>query len=151
MKKKILRLFLIILLFILILSYFWIIRTPLRPGQLTLDLNNATFSTISGATLEYVNADVVLQLPDIKPFERVIIIPPDDICGKAMKTPVIIKYNENCAMILGEFHSLYGDKYNTDVVQVADAKFYCDKIKVPFIGLFHIKPYFRIIDMNKEK
>ena len=120
----------------------------MNPGQLTLDLNNATFSTISGATLEYVNAEAILELPDIKPFERVIIIPPDDICGKPMETPVIIKHNGNSEVILGEFHSLYGDKYHKDLCQMGKATFFYKKIKT---SAFHIKPYFRIIDMNKRR
>lgn len=132
--------------FVFIIVYLMLTGTPRYDGQLTLDINNTTFSVISGASLEYEETGTILPLPDIKPFERVIIIPPYDICGKPMQTRLFINYQGSRFTILSEYHSLYGAKYDTNLAQSGYATFYRDKIKE---GMFSFKPYFRIIDMNK--
>lgn len=151
MKKKIITLLGIALIFF----YSWSIRTPQYKGQLTLDLNNTTFTTIHGAMIEYEAINKVIKLPDIKPLERLIVIPPYDICGKPLKTRLFISYNGDTEQIVGEYYSSYGAKYNTDISQIGRAKFYNSKIIIPtfksWVDLrrcFNFKPYFRIINMN---
>ena len=123
-------------------------------GRLTIDINNTTFTTISGATLEYELIDKVVKLPQIKPLERLIVIAPTGVSDKPLKTRVFINYNGESKEILGEYYTLSGNKYNTDIMQ-------CTKIKIKHKGIvvqrnnmfnvksyINLKPYLRIIDMD---
>ena len=135
--------------------YLAVISTPLYPGRLTIDINNTTLKTIRGAVLEFEAANSTVILPDIKPFERIIVKAPSKIAEKPLKTRVFLNYNNQRTEILGEYHALNGDKYNKDVSQFAKAKIHADYIIastsssffsiIPYINL---KPYIRTIDMD---
>ncbi len=148
MKKRLKLVLFIVIGVTLLLGYLALIDGPTYPGHLTLDINNTTHSTISGATLLYEVPNISLELPDIKPFERVIIIPPYDICGKPLKTRIFLNYDGKSAEIVGEFYSIYGDRFNADVRQTGWATIHKDKIDNCSTDY---KPYFRIIDMNTIK
>ena len=148
MKKRLKIILFIVLGIVLLFNYFALIDTPLYPGHLTLSINNNTFSAISGATLLYEVPNITLELPDIKPFERVIIIPPYDICGKPLKTRIFLNHDGKSGQIVGEFYSIYGDRSNSDVRQTGWATIHKNKIDDCSTDY---KPYFRIIDMNTIK
>ncbi len=137
--------------------YLAVISTPLYPGRLTVDINNTTLKTISGAVLEFEAADNTVVLPDIKPFERIILKAPSRIAEKPLKTRVFLNYNNQKAEILGEYHALNGDKYNGDVSQFAKAKIHANSITASttssvfsIIPYLNLKPYIRTIDMDTQ-
>ena len=145
MKKLIKRMLVFVL---LCFVYCWIITPPTYEGKLTIDLNNTTLETLHGITLEYESANKEVEIVDIRPLERVIVIPPNDVCEKPMKTRIFIKYNDMRKEIIGEYYSIFDDLHNQDVKQYAKAKIYENRIAVPLYGSIFLKPYIRIIDMN---
>lgn len=134
--------------------YFSFTSMPTYEGQLSIDISNTTFKTVKDVTIEYEESNKIVQLPDIKPLERVIIILPDDIYDNPLKTRVFINYNGEKEELLGEYHSLSGAKYNTDVIQYARVSLKNKGVKILDNGLidikryFNFKPYFRVIDLN---
>lgn len=149
----------VLLLIVIVLGFMYFRHTdmPTYSGRLSFDLNNCTGQNIRDAFIEYEGAGTKVYLPEIKPFERVIVIAPKDIFDKPTRSIVYINYNGKKEVALGEYHSLTNDKYNADVAQYARIRFYKNRAKVLNKGLLDIrsyinfKPYFRVIDMNVEK
>lgn len=146
--------FLIIILIILCV-YFKCTAMPIYNGRLSIDINNTTFSEISNAMLYYETANVMVSLPDIRPLERVIVLAPVNISNKHMNTRVFVDYNGEKKEILGEYHTMTESEYNADYAQYARMKIKKKRFIVAEKGLFdfgsyfNIKPYFRVIDMDK--
>ena len=146
--------FLIIILIILCI-YFKCTAMPIYNGRLTIDINNTTFSQISNAMLYYETANVMVMLPDIRPLERVVVLAPVNISNKHMNTRVFVDYNGDKKEILGEYHTMTESEYNGDYAQYARMKIKKKQFIVAEKGLldlgsyFNIKPYFRVIDMDK--
>ena len=77
--KKTKKVFTVLISLIIFCIYFKHTSMPMYAGRFTIDINNTTFKTIDGATLEYESANKVITLPKIKPMERLIIIAPTEI------------------------------------------------------------------------
>ena len=154
--KFIKKLLIIILLLLIAVVYFNYTEMPTYKGQLSLDLNNCTNKTLTDVFIEFEGSEKKLVLPEIKPHERIIAIAPSDIFDTPRKTRVFIYYNNKRSELLGEYHARNNAKYDTDIAQYARVKFYNNSVKILFKGLFdirskiNIKPYFRVIDMNKR-
>lgn len=152
--KKILIIFLLIIVVIVSVSYLIIIQTPSFPGRLVLDLNNNTWEKISGVTLTYEGSPSVIQLPDLKSQERLVILAPSSVFEKPIKTQVYLNYNGQRYTVLDEYYTLTGAKFNTDIIQVAKIRFKANDIHVlgnrrlGRISYLNLKPYFRVIDMD---
>lgn len=136
--------------------YFSWTSTPLYNGRLVLDLYNNTWEPISDATITYEKSDVVVTIPKIQPRERIIVITPSTIFDKSLKTQVFINHNGEQYTLLGEYHTLAGDRHNADVQQSARASFFKNGVKVTkidgflnFKGRLNIKPYFKVIDLDE--
>ena len=149
--KRVIKYALLIL--IVVMAYFRMADTPVYEGRFTVDINNTTSQYIEGAVIEYVTVGESVTLPTVKPYERLIVVMPKGIGKKPMITPILLNYKGRSREILDEFYVLNGDKYNADVGQLAKAKIVNGDIEYLYpYDLFdmHIKPYFRIIDMDKE-
>lgn len=148
------KIFIIILVILVAAVYFNYTKMPTFKGELSLDLNNCTHNTLTGVFIEYEGSDKKVILPEIKPFERIIVIPPNDIFDTPRKTRIFINYNNKKSELLGEYYSRNNAKYDTDISQYARVKFYNSSAKVLFKGIFdigiriNIKPYFRVIKMQ---
>ena len=136
--------------------YFSWTRTPLYSGRLVVDLYNNTWESISDATITYEKSDVVITIPKIQPQERIVVIAPSNIFDKSLKTQVFINHNGERYTLLGEYHTLSGDKYNADVQQSVRASFWEKTVKVTkldgflnFKGMLNIKPYSKVIDLDQ--
>ena len=143
----------VILCLIIVIVYFRVTAPPFYKGRLTLDINNTTSQKIEGAILEYESLGEKITLPDIKPHERIMIITPSGVGDKPMHTGLYLYYNNKKICILDEYHTLVDDPYNADVVQYAKAKILNGDIEYlsPYKLIdLNLKPYFRIIDMDKE-
>lgn len=129
-------------------------KLPTYPGRLSLDVSNNTWDTISGLKLTYSNSNKIVELPDIKPQERLIILAPSDVYDKPTSSTIFLNYNNQQYTLIGEYHSVNGGKYNLDVIQCAKVIVKENKInilenqEVSFIKQFNIKPYFRVIDLE---
>lgn len=149
------RFFIVLISLIIFCIYFKHTSMPMYAGRFTIDINNTTFKTIDGATLEYESANKVITLPKIKPMERLIIIAPTDISDKPLKTRVVLNYKTAKKEIMGEYHILNGSKFNSDISQFAKVMILKNKISVGknnvLNGFISLKPYIRVIDMNKIK
>lgn len=155
--KSFIKIVLLLIFIVFGIIYFTHTDMPTYNGRLSLDLNNCTGQIIKDAFIEYEGSEKKIYLPEIKPYERVIVIAPNDIFDKPTRTSVYISYKGEKKVALGEYHSLNNDKYNADVAQYTRIKFYKNSVKVLRKGLFdirsslNIKPYSRVIDINKEK
>ena len=148
--KRIIKYALLIL--IVVIVYFRLTAVPIYEGRFTVDINNTTSQYIEGAVIEYEAVGESVTLPTVKPYERLIVVMPKKIGDKPQRSRVFLKYNGITEEILGEFHILTGATQNTEVGQFAKAKI--DKDGINDIKLYfsdkELKPYFRIIDMDKE-
>lgn len=148
------RIIVVALFVLLVVAYFNYTEMPTYKGQLSLDINNCTFKALTNISIEYEGSEKKVVLPEIKPFERVIVIAPNDIFDKPTKTRVFINYNGRTTELLGEYHSLNNAKYETDISQYARVRLYRNRAKVLNKGLIDIrsyinlKPYFRVVDLN---
>ena len=153
--KFIIRILIISLAVLIAIVYFHYTEMPTYKGQLSLDLNNCTHKTLTDVFIEYEGSDKKIFLPEIKPYERVIVIAPNDIFDKPIKTRVFIHYNNRRTELLGEYYSLNNISYETEIAQYARVKFYNNSAKVLYKGLLdirssiNIKPYFRVVDLNE--
>lgn len=170
----------VILCLIIVIVYFRITDNPAYEGRFTVDINNRTSQKIEGAILEYEAVGESVTLPTVKPYERLIVIMPKKIGDKPQRSRVFLKYNGITEEILGEFHILTGAKYDIDLAQYAKVKIkkdslvsypqdmyfnlktYCEILLSSYLPAniirtfalpnnLNLKPYFRIIDMDKEK
>ncbi len=155
-KKKIYAVIGLITLIIGCFCYFSWTSTPLYSGRLVVDLYNNTWEPISDATITYEKSDVVIMVPEIQPHERIIVITPTNIFDKSLKTQVFINHNGGQYTLLGEYHTLSGDRYNADVQQSVRASFWKNEVKVTklngflnFKGKLNIKPYSKVIDLDQ--
>lgn len=154
-KKYVLVVLVVSLLLILFICYLFKFRLPTYPGRLSIDLCNNTWNTISGVTLTYSDSDKIVELPDIRPQERLIVLAPSDIYDVPTKSTIFLNYNYQQYTLLNEYHSINGGKYNLDVIQCAKVTFKNNRIdifdtaRINFIKQFSIKPYLRIVDLNK--
>ena len=158
MKRKNKKLSILIVLIFVVITvgiYFKYTALPMFEGCLTIDINNTTFSQISGAIIEFGYSDKIINLPDIRPLERIIVVVPT-MFDKPVKTQVYINYYGEKTEVLGEYHSLAGNKYNTDIKQYTRIKFTTKKIVVLKKGIldlksrFNLKPYFRIYERQGD-
>ena len=143
----------VILCLIIVIVYFRVTAPPFYKGRLTLDINNTTSQKIEGAILEYESLGEKITLPDIKPHERIMIITPSGVGDKPMHTGLYLYYDNKKICVLDEYHTFVDDPYNADVVQYAKAKILNRDIEYlsPYKLIdLNLKPYFRIIDMDKE-
>lgn len=153
--KFIKRLLIIALLVLVAVKYFNYTEMPTYKGQLSFDLNNCTSKTLTDIFIEYEGFEGKIALPEIKPYERIIVIAPNDIFDTPRKTRVFIHYKDKRSELLGEYYSINNAKYDTDIAQYARVKFYKNSAKVLFKGIFdirssiNIKPYSRVVDMNR--
>ena len=175
--KRIIKYALLIL--IVVIAYFRMTNTPVYEGRFTVDINNTTSQYIEGAVIEYVTVGESVKLPTVKPHERLIVVMPKKIGDRPRRSRVFLKYNGITEEILGEFHILTGAKYDTDLAQYAKVKIkkdslvsypqdmyfnlktYCEILLSSYLPAniirtfalpnnLNLKPYFRIIDMDKE-
>lgn len=150
MKKK---KFVILCLVVLIVGYLKVTAMPLYSNRFTIDINNMTPKSIDGMIMRYTYDQKCVVIPKIAPFERVIVIAPSDIYDKPLKTEVKIEYF-NKKWDLTEYYSTVGDPLNT-ISQYERVVIKNNSISVLEKGLldlgsyFNIKPYFRVIDMDK--
>ena len=156
-KRKIYVIIGIIVFVISCFCYFSWTSTPLRTGRLVVDLYNNTWEPIRDATITYEKADVVISVPEIRPQERIILITPSNVFDKPLKTQVFINHNGQQYTLLGEYHTLSGDRYNADVQQSVRASFWKKEVKITkldgflnFKGSLNVKPYFRIFDLDNK-
>ena len=143
----------VILCLIAALVYFRITDNPAYKGRFTVDINNTTSQYIEGAVIEYEAVGESVTLPTVKPYERLIVVMPKKIGDRPQGSCVLLKYAGKTRIILDEFHILTGSTENAEVGQLAKAKIVNGDIEYLYpYDLFdmHIKPYFRIIDMDKE-
>ena len=149
--KRVIKYALLIL--IVVMAYFRMADTPVYEGRFTVDINNTTSQYIEGAVIEYEAVGESVTLPTVKPYERLIVVMPKKIGDRPQGSCVLLKYAGKTRIILDEFHILTGSTENADVGQLAKAKIVNGDIEYLYpYDLFdmHIKPYFRIIDMDKE-
>ena len=149
--KRIIKYALLIL--IVVIVYFRLTAVPIYEGRFTVDINNTTSQYIEGAVIEYEAVGESVTLPTVKPYERLIVVMPKKIGDRPQGSCVLLKYAGKTRIILDEFHILTGSTENADVGQLAKAKIVNGDIEYLYpYDLFdmHIKPYFRIIDMDKE-
>ena len=149
--KRIIKYALLIL--IVVIAYFRMTDAPIYEGRFTVDINNTTSQYIEGAVIEYEAVGESVTLPTVKPYERLIVVMPKKIGDRPQGSCVLLKYAGKTRIILDEFHILTGSTENADVGQLAKAKIVNGDIEYLYpYDLFdmHIKPYFRIIDMDKE-
>ena len=150
MKK---RKYVILCLVVLTACYFKITAMPLYSNRFTIDINNITPKSIDGMIMQYTYDQKSVVIPKIGPFERVIVIAPSDVYDKPLKTEVKIEYF-NKEWDLTEYYSTVGDPLNT-ISQYERVVIKNNHISVLEKGLldlgsyFNIKPYFRVIDMDK--
>lgn len=99
--KKIRKKMIIILVFIIsfVTIVYAIIQcyTPLYNERLTLDLRNNTFDTLKDIKISYGSSNTVVNVPDLKPFERIIVIPKRE---EVPETSVLITYNGEIKKLL---------------------------------------------------
>ena len=149
--KRIIKYALLIL--IVVIVYFRLTAVPIYEGRFTVDINNTTSQYIEGAVIEYEAVGESVTLPTVKPYERLIVVMPKKIGDRPQGSCVLLKYAGKTRIILDEFHILTGSTENAEVGQLAKAKIVNGDIEYLYpYDLFdmHIKPYFRIIDMDKE-
>ncbi len=149
--KRIIKYALLIL--IVVIAYFRMTDAPIYEGRFTVDINNTTSQYIEGAVIEYEAVGESVTLPTVKPYERLIVVMPKKIGDRPQGSCVLLKYAGKTRIILDEFHILTGSTENAEVGQLAKAKIVNGDIEYLYpYDLFdmHIKPYFRIIDMDKE-
>ena len=150
--KRIIKYALLIL--IVVIVYFRLTAVPIYEGRFTVDINNTTSQYIEGAVIEYEAVGESVTLPTVKPYERLIVVMPKKIGDRPRRSRVFLKYNGITKEVLGEFHILTGSTQNTEVGQYTRVKISNGDIEHLYsYDLFddmHLKPYFRIIDMDKE-
>lgn len=135
--------------------YFSRIMAPMYNGRLAIDLSNNTWQTIQGAAISFEHSDVMINLPNIYPQERIILLAPTNIFDRPIKTQVFVHLNGHQYVIMDEYHTLVGDKYHQDLPQVTQATIKNNEIITSYNGLFNlgfkIKPYFRVVDLGLNK
>ena len=129
----------IVLLALVAVIYFNYTEMPIYTGQLSLDLNNCTHKTLTDIFIEFEGIDKKFALPEVRPFERIIVIAPNDVFDEPRKTRIFIYYNNKKSELLGEYHSRNNAKYDTDIAQYARVKFYNNSAKVLYKGFFDIR------------
>ena len=118
--------------------------TPLYNERLTLDLRNNTFDTLKDIKISYGSSNTVVNVPDLKPFERIIVIPKRE---EVPETSVLITYNGEIKKII--------DKYRTKSQDCAIISFKNKCIEVKhetYIGnIFNymtLRPYTEVYDLD---
>ena len=156
-NKKIL----IIVVLILGAIYMFAIQTPHYIGRTVVDLDNRTFKTVSKAYISFDGTDKIVAVPEIKPMERIVIIMPENIFGKSIKTTAYITYAGTTTILADEYYSLENDSnkggvyfcesaiFESKLVRSGDTYTLLNFFKeLPLSVIDYLKPYTRIIDMN---
>ena len=149
-----------ILVTVAILYMSWV-STPFYYGRTVVNLDNRSFATISKAYISFDGTDKVVAVPEIKPMERIVIIMPENIFGKSIKTTAYITYAGTTTILADEYYSLENDSnkggvyfcesaiFESKLVRSGDTYTLLNFFKeLPLSVIDYLKPYTRIIDMN---
>ena len=149
-----------ILVAVAILYMSWV-STPFYYGRTVVNLDNRSFAAISKAYISFDGTDKIVAIPEINPLERIVVIMPENIFGKSIKTTAYITYAGTTTILADEYYSLEGDSNKEGVyfcksaifgnmfVRSGDTVSVWEFFKSFPVSLFEfLKPYSRVIDMN---
>lgn len=147
MKKFIIKLIYGIVILFFVIFYFLSTFPPYYDARLTLEIDNRTWNSIEGAYISYENSDIKVEIPQINPFEKIIILPQyNDV--DTLKTKVYITYNNEKHLLIEEYRKQA--QYSARVIYTFKGLKCIDDSYggIPLLRELRIKPYFRVFDLD---
>lgn len=143
-RKKWIIIFVVIISFITFVYTIIQCYTPLYDERLTLDLRNNTFNTLNDIKISYGSSDTVVNVPALKPFERIIVIPKRE---SVSETSVLITYNGEIKEIIGKYRPK-----SQDCAIISFTNKYMEVKHDTYIGnIFNymtLRPYTEVYDLD---
>ena len=134
---------------IVVFLYLSKIYTPSYDGRLTIDIRNNTWTPICDIYLTYADSETTVEIPDIRPQERLVILPrPDDVSVPVTK--LYLHYNNQVYELMNAYRPIVNNgviiTFGKNSVDIYDMSYqFLDNI---YKSIYY-KPIFRIFDLAK--
>lgn len=146
MKKIIWRFLIILGVMSAICLYCAWTYTPFYDGKVSIDIRNSTWKTISGIKLRFELTDIILELPELRPQERIIVVPQPKNLNLPV-TKLFISYNDQEKVLINEYRP---NTNNGAIVTFKRGEFTIgeNSYNLSILDNLYYKPYSRVIELE---